>query len=262
MKTLILTEQDVKRLLSVDEVMEAVELAFAEKGLNRVQMPPKPYIFYEKYQGDLRAMQSYLEGLDISAVKVVSVHPENRAKHNLPTVMATLIVVDPRNGAPIAIMGGTWITDIGTGAAGGIAAKHLARKTSRIAGLVGAGAQAKTQLLAILSLYGKLAEVRVWSRTRETREAFVKEMKPACAGNVTQMFAVDQAENAARGADILITTTSSRAPLVMDDWISPGIHINCIGADAPGRQELDPTLLKRAKNCRRRLGASFSQWRD
>jgi len=247
MKTLILTENDVKRILSMEEVIEAVELAFAEKGLKRVQMPPKTYVFYEKYNGDLRAMQSYLEGLDISTVKVVSVHPENRVKHQLPTVMATLIVIDPRNGAPIAIMGGTWITDIGTGAAGGVAAKYLARKTPRVVGQVGAGAQARTQLLAMLSLYGKLAEVRVWSRTKETRENFIKEMKTACANNVDQIVAVEEAENAARDVDILITTTSSRTPLVMNDWISPGMHINCIGADAPGRQELDPAILKRAK---------------
>jgi len=247
MKTLILTEKDVKQLLSIEEVTEAVELAFAEKGLKRVQTPAKPYVFYEKYNGDLRAMQSYLEGLDISAVKVVSVYPENRVKHHLPTVMATLTVVDPRNGAPIAIMGGTWITDMGTGAAGGVAAKHLARKTPKVVGLIGAGAQARTQLLAILSLYGKLDEVRVWSRTKETRETFIKEMKPSCADKVAQMVAVEQAENSVRGADILITTTSSTAPLVIDDWISPGMHINCIGADAPGRQEIDPAILKRAK---------------
>lgn len=247
MKTLVLTEKDVKKLLSIEEVMEAVELAFAEKALNRVQMPFKPYIFYKKYNGDLRSMQSYLEGLDISAVKVVSIHPENREKHHLPTVMATLIVIDPRNGAPVAIMGSTWITDIGTGATGGVAAKHLARKTPRTVGLIGAGAQARTQLLTLLSLYGKLGEIRVWSRTKETREAFVKEMKPECAGNADQIVAVEQTENAVRGADILVTTTSSRAPLIMNDWISPGMHINCIGADAPGRQELDSTILKRAK---------------
>jgi len=247
MKTLILGEADVKRLLSMEEVMEAVELAFAEKGLNQVQTPPKPYIFYKKYNGDLRAMQSYLEGLDISAVKVVSVHTDNRTKHHLPTVMATIIMIDPRNGAPIAIIGGTWVSDIATGAAGGVAAKHLARKQPSIVGLIGAGAQAKTQLLALLTLYGKLAEVRVWSRTKETRDTFIKEMKPICADNVSQMVAVDHAENATRGTDVLITTTSSTAPLVMNDWTSPGVHINCIGADAPGRQELDPAILKRAK---------------
>jgi len=247
MKTLVLSEKDVKKLLTIEEVMEAVELAFSEKALARVQLPFKPYVFYRKYNGDLRAMQSYLEELDISAVKVVSMHPENRAKHNLPTVMATLIVVDPKNGAPIAIMGATWITDIGTGAAGGVAVKYLARKTPKTLGLIGAGAQARTQLLTMLSLYGKLGEVRVWSRTKETREAFIEEMKPACRGKVERMVAVEEAEIAVRGADILITTTSSRAPLIIDDWISPGTHINCMGADAPGRQELDPAILKRAK---------------
>lgn len=247
MKTLILTEKDVKRLLTFEEVMEAVELAFAEKALNRVQMPFKPYIFYKKYNGDLRSMQSYLEGLDISAVKVVSVHPENREKHHLPTVMAALIVIDPRNGAPVAIMGSTWITDMGTGAAGCVAAKHLARKAPRTVGLIGAGAQAKTQLLMLSSFLGKLGEVRVWSRTKETREAFVNEMKLKCGDKVAQMLSVEEAENAVRNVDILITTTSSKVPLIMNDWVSPGMHINCIGADAPGRQELDPAVLKQAK---------------
>lgn len=247
MKTLILAEKDVKKLLTFEEVMEAVELAFAEKALNRAQMPFKPYIFYKKYNGDLRSMQSYLEGLDISAVKVVSVHPENREKHHLPTVVATLIVIDPRNGAPLAIMGGTLITDMGTGAAGGVAAKHLARKMPKAVGLVGAGAQARTQLRMLLSLYGKLGDVRVWSRTKETRQAFVEEMTNELGAKVDQIVPVEQAENAVRGADVLVTTTSSRAPLVMNDWISSGMHINCIGADAPGRQELDPMILKRAK---------------
>jgi len=247
LKTLILTEDDVKRLLSIEEVLEAVELAFAEKGLKRVQMNPKTHIFLEKYHGDVRTMQSYLEGLDISAVKAASVFPENRRKHHLPTVMATIIVVDTRNGAPVALMGGTWITDVSTGAAGGLASKYLARKAPRAVGFIGAGAQSRTQLLALLSVHGKLGEVRVWSRTKETRDEFVKEMRPVCGRNVSQMLAVDQAENAVRGVDILVTATSSTTPLVMNDWVSQGMHINCIGADAPGRQELDSALLKRAK---------------
>jgi len=246
MKTLLLTEGDVKRILSIQEVMEAVELSFAEKGLNRVQMPPKQYIFFKNYNGDLRTMPSHLEGLDISAVKVVNVHLENRPKHNLPTVMATLIVIDPKNGVPIAIMGGTWITDMGTGAGGGVAAKYLARKDSRVVGFVGAGAQSRTQLMALCTLYGSLEEVRVWSLTEETRKAFVDEMKPMCT-NVNRMVPVERAENAVKGADIVVTTTPSTAPVVLNDWISPGTHINCIGADAPGKQELDPAILKRAK---------------
>jgi alanine dehydrogenase len=246
MRTLLLTEREVKQLLSMQEVMEAVELAFAEKGLKRVEMPPKLYLFFKRYNGDLRTMPSYLEGLEVSAVKVVNVHPDNRTKHDLPTVMAMIILIDPKNGAPIAVMAGTWITDIRTGASGGVAAKYLARKDSKVVGLVGAGAQSRTQLMALSALYGRLEEVRVWSRTKETREKFIQEMKPMCT-NIDQMVPVEMVENAVRGADIVVTTTPSRVSIISNDWISPGMHINCIGADAPGKQELDPAILKRAK---------------
>jgi alanine dehydrogenase len=101
MRTLILTEKDVRKLLTMEEVIEAVELAFAEKSLKRVQSPHKQYAYYERYDDDLRTMQSYLKGLDISTVKVVSEHPENRVKNNLPTVLATLPLIDPRNRAPL-----------------------------------------------------------------------------------------------------------------------------------------------------------------
>jgi len=246
METLLLTEKDVKQLLSMDEVVKAVESAFKEKGLNRVQMPAKLYLFYKKYYGDLRAMPSYLEGMDISAVKVVNVHPDNRAKHNLPTVMATIILVDPKTGAPLAMMGGTWITDMRTGASGGVAAKYLARKDSKIVGFVGAGAQSKTQLMALLALYGRLEEVRVWSRTKDTREKFVIEMQPTSKG-LERMFSVESVREAVEGADIVVTTTPSREPLLSEEWVSEGMHFNCIGADAPGKEELDPKILTQAK---------------
>ena len=89
-----MTGEDVKELLSMDEVMAAVEEAFREKGLGRVQMPAKSYLFYRKYGGDLRTMPAYLESLDVSAVKVVNAHPENPLKHGLPTVMATIILIE------------------------------------------------------------------------------------------------------------------------------------------------------------------------
>ncbi|MBE0512373.1 ornithine cyclodeaminase family protein, partial [Candidatus Bathyarchaeota archaeon] len=246
MKTLLLTEKDVKQLLTMDEVMEAVESAFKAKGLGHAQMPAKVYLFYKKYKGDLRAMPSYLEELDISAVKIVNVHPENRAKYGLPTVMAIIILVDPKNGAPMAIMGGTWATGMRTGAAGGIAAKYLAKKDSRVVGLVGAGAQARTQLMALLSLYKKLEEVRVWSLPDGTKEAFVAEMEPKY-GDVAKIIAVESVKDAVEGADIVVTITPSRKPLVSNDWVEAGMHFNCIGADAPGKQELDPAILTRAK---------------
>jgi len=244
-ETLLLTDREVRGLLNMEEVMGAVELAFKEKGLGRAQMPAKLYLFYEKYGGDLRAMPSYLEALDISAVKIVNVHPDNRAKRGLPTVMATIILIDPGSGFPMAIMGGTAITDFRTGAAGGVAAKYLANPDPKVIALVGAGAQAKTQLMALLALYRDF-EVRAWSRSDSTREAFLAEMGPLCEGRA-RLRGFDDLEKAVRGADIIVTTTPSREPLVADEWVSNGAHINCIGADAPGKQELDPAILKRSK---------------
>ncbi|HDJ26043.1 MAG TPA: alanine dehydrogenase [Candidatus Bathyarchaeota archaeon] len=244
MKTLLLTDEDVRRLLSMKEVIEAVELAFKEKALGRVQMPPKPYIFYRRYNGDLRVMPSYLEKLDISAVKVVNVHPDNPSKHKLPTVMATIILVDPKNGAPIAIMGGTWITAMRTGAAGGVAAKYLARPDSRVVGIIGAGVQARTQLMALKEVLKEIEEVRVTDIVKAARERYAEEMSEKLGLNVK---AVDSAKKAVEGADIVVTVTPSREPIVKSEWIGPGVHINAIGADAPGKEELDPELLKRAK---------------
>jgi len=245
-KTLLLTEEDVQNLLSMDEVLAAVESAFKEKGLGRVQMPAKLYLFYREYNGDLRTMPSYLERLNVSAVKVVNVHPENRSKHGLPSVMAIVTLIDPQNGAPLAIMGGTWVTAMRTGAAGGVAAKYLARKDSKVVGLVGAGAQAKTQLMGLLSLYKSLDKVKIWSRTKTTRDGCVAEAE-AMFGDRAEMTAVNSVRDAVEGSDIVVTITPSRQPVVSDDWIEPGTHINCIGADAPGKEELDPVILTRSK---------------
>jgi len=248
MRVLLLTEKEIKPLLLMSEVMEAVENAFKEKALGYAQMPPKIYLTYDKYNGDLRAMPSYLERLGVSAVKVVNSHPDNPKKFKLPTVMATIVLVDPENGAPLAIMSGNWITAMRTGAAGGIAAKYLARKDSKVIGLVGAGTQAKTQLMALLSLYERLEEVRVWSRSedQDRRKEYVSEMEPLCRGK-TVISPVESVKDAVVDADIIVTTTPSRKPLVSDEWISEGTHITCIGADAPGKEELDPSILLRAK---------------
>lgn len=246
METLLLRDDQVKKLLSISEVMEAVELAFEQKGIGRVQMPAKVYLYFNKYNGDLRTMPSYLEELDISAVKIVNVHPDNPSKYKLPTVMAVIILVDPSRGFPLAIMGGTTLTDMRTGAAGGIAAKYLARKDSKIVGLVGAGAQSRTQLMALFEVYNKLEEVRVWSRHPETKSLFLAEAEREY-GHLCKFVPEESVRKTVEGADIVVTKTPSRIPLVMDDMVSSGMHINCIGADAFGKEELEPLILKRAK---------------
>jgi alanine dehydrogenase len=245
-KTLLLSEDDVKNLLHFNEVMPSIEHAFKMKGLGQAQMPCKQYLFFKNHNGDLRTMPSYLEESNVAAVKVVNSHSENREKYNLPSVMATIILIDPKTGAPLAIIGGTWITDLRTGIAGAIAAKYLARKNPKTIGLVGAGAQAITQIMGLLYYYKNIELVKVWSRTEKTKNKFLKTMKSTYK-NETKLIPTKKISDAVQDSNIIVTTTPSTKPIVMEKWISKGTHINCIGADAPGKQELDPNILTKSK---------------
>lgn len=240
MKVLLISRRDVEGILSMKEVMNAVEAAFRYKALGRVQMPPKLYVTFPK--GDFRTMPCYIPDLGFGGVKVVNVHPENPRKYNLPTVMATIILIEPETGRPLAIMDGTWITDMRTGAAGGVAAKYLARRDSKVIGMVGAGTQARTQLLALTEVFD-IGEVRVYSRSLESCERFKKDV--AYLG--LNISIKGKVEEAVRGCDILVTTTPVTQPIVEDEWVDEGMHINAIGADAPLKEELDPRILRRAK---------------
>ena len=243
METLILKEEEVKRLLNMNEVLNVVEQVFKEKALGKVQMPPKMYVFFEPFNGDLRVMPSYVETFGISAVKVVNVHPDNR-RYNLPTVMATITLVDPKTGTPLSVMGGTWITAMRTGAASGVATKYLSRKGSNKLALIGSGVQAVTQMMA-MALVMKLEEVRVYDISDQAKINFVKKLSSEYPD--VKISATRSVQEAVEGADVVATITPSRKPIVENDWIKAGTHISAIGADAPGKEELDPAILQRAK---------------
>jgi alanine dehydrogenase len=236
-----LSEEEVKASLTMEETIEAVEEAFREHGLGKAQMPPKSYLYYKKYDGDLRTMPAYLEELDATGVKVVNVHPANPGA-GLPTVMAVVILNSPKTGAPLAIMGGTHLTNMRTGAAGAVAAKYLARKDSRRVGLAGAGAQARTQLLGLAKTF-EIETVKVADVSLNRCNALERDCRSFL--DVEYQLSTDVKEVC--NCDILVTTTPSRKPLVKDEWIVEGTHINAIGADAKGKEELDPAILKRSK---------------
>lgn len=241
MEILWLSEEDVMHLLTIDDTIAAVEDAFKDHGLAKTQMPSKSYLYFQKYGGDLRSMPAYLEGLDLAGVKIVNVHPGNHS-FGLPTVMAMLVLNSPKTGAPQAVMGATHLTNMRTGAAGAIAARALARPNSKVVGMVGAGAQARTQLLALSRVF-KIEEVIVSNRSMESSTAFVKDARSflECDYHPT----IDRQE--ACDCDILVTTTPVRSPVVKEAWVKPGTHINAIGADAKGKQELESSLTKKAK---------------
>ena len=235
METLVLTQQEVESVLTMRDVMDAVERAFKLHGLGKTQMPPKVYLTFDK--GDLRAMPAYLDGK--AGIKWVNSHPDN-PKKGFPTVMAVLIYNDPETGFPLAVMDATHITNMRTGAAGGIAAKYLARKDSKVFGFVGCGMQAKTQLLSLNEVFD-IETVKAYDISREKAKSFAD----FCSALGVECVA-EEIRDVCR-CDVLVTTTPSRKPVVKNEWIEKGTHINAIGADAPGKQELDAEILLRGK---------------
>ncbi len=231
--TLLLTLEEVKSILNMKDVMNAVERAFELHAKGLVQMPPKVYLSFEK--GDLRAMPAQVG--KYAGVKWVNSHPYNK---NLPTVMALLILNDPENGYPLSVMDGTYITCMRTGAAGGIAAKYLARKDSSTFGFIGCGTQAYYQLEALREVY-EIEKVLAFDLNGENVEKFTNH----CKELGINAYALECKKVCK--CDVLTTTTPSKKPIVKEEWIEEGTHINAIGADAPGKQELDEKLLLKAK---------------
>ncbi len=240
-KTLILSRKDVVALVDIKSVIHAVESAFWEYGKGRAKMPPKIYLDLKEFGGDFRAMPAYVGKFKLATLKWVNAHPSNPCL-GFPAVMAVLIVSDPKTGYPLAIMDGTLATSLRTGAGGAVAAKYLARKNSRAVGLVGCGVQARTQLAALREIF-KIEEVRVWGHETALVKKFIRDMRKS--GEV--MTAAAGIQKCVAAADIIVTTTPSRKPIVQSPWIADGAHINAIGADAPGKEELDPKILKRSK---------------
>jgi alanine dehydrogenase len=206
-----------------------------------VQMPAKEYLFF--HEGDLRIMPCYVRSSEEAGVKCVNVHPKNPLEHKLPTVMAVIELVDPATGFPLAVMDGTLITDLRTGAAAGVATKYLARPDSETLGIIGAGKQACTQLMALNEVMD-ITKAKVFCRTCSTRTNFAKTASKLYGFDVE---AVETAQEAVNNVDVIVTTTPSRKPLISADWISPGTHINAMGADAPSKQELETRLLLKSR---------------
>ncbi len=243
MKTLFLGMSQVKRILTMDDTLKAVETAFRHFGKGEVDMPCKVYLFYPKHNGDIRVMPSYIPPMNISGVKVVNVHPNN-TRRGMLSVMGTYVLIDPRTGFPRAVMDATWITTMRTGAAAGVATKYLARKNAKVLALVGAGAQADTQLEAIMRVR-KIEMVRAFDISKPVAQAFVRRYRRKYAG--VKFYVAKSVQDCVADADVISTITPVRKPIVKANWVKAGCHINAMGADAPGKQELDPQLLKKGR---------------
>src|SRR5207253_3353637 len=226
---LFLNEEQVRKHLRMAELIPAMEKALIEFSAGKVTQPVRSVINVDPPGGFLGLMPALTpDGLGL---KAVTFYPSN-AERGIPTHMATIFLVDPQTGTPLAIMDGRLITEMTTAAVSAAATKLLAPPDAKILGIFGSGVQAHSHVEA-LRLVREFKEIRVWSPTREHAEQLAKEIGAKATS----------AEEAVRDADVIVTATNSKTPILRGAWLKPGSHVNAIGACRPDWRELDDEAL-------------------
>ena len=242
--TLLLSRNDVASVLTMDDCISAVETAFGELAQGRAIMPQRAVIRVAEHNGVFLAMPAYIGGdLGTLGLKMVTVYPDNPGQKKLPTIFGTMLLCDETTGQAVAIMDAGYLTAVRTGAASGVATRHLARRDARTCVVFGAGVQAREQLKA-MALVRDLQRVTVLDVVAEARDRFCRDMS---AELDLAVEATEDAEGAVREADIVVTASSSHTPVFAGAWLKPGAHVNNIGSHSPDARELDTETVVRAK---------------
>ncbi len=237
-----MSDSDIADLLTMGEAIEVVEGAFAQLRHGKVVMPKRSTIMLPEYNGSISFMPSYLEESRAQATKIISIYPDN-PKRGLPTTAAWVVVNDPETGQIKAFLDGTYLTGVRTGAVSGVAAKYLAPLDAKIAAVFGAGVQARNQAWAAATVR-KLDEIRVYDPINSAVDKFAKEMQKKLG---VQIVKSASGEEACKGADIVLTATTSKIPVVKRAWLGDRVHISAIGAFYPDWRELETDIIRDAK---------------
>jgi alanine dehydrogenase len=216
---LVLSQEEVARLLDIDELLDALERAFVELSAGRASVPPRIAAFSEK--GLLGAMPGYVDG--VLAAKLVTLFPDHEPSHQ-----ALIAVFDAETGEPSAVMDGTHITAMRTGGGSAVSTRALAREDAKVLAILGAGVQGRSHLDAV-GRVRDFEEVRIASRNPEHTRAFAAE---------SGATAFETFEEAVRGADVVCACTSSAEPILRREWLDPGMHLTSVGSSMEG-PELD-----------------------
>jgi len=256
----LLTEADVKAVLSMDDLIETMASALKRFSAGEVVQPVRAVIPVGKH-GIFATMPGFVGGerADSGAAsppsgsalgaKLVTVFEGNAAR-GLHTHLATIMLLDPHTGALLALLDGRYITESRTAAVSAVSSRILARKTAASLAIIGSGIQAGSHLEA-LSRVHTLREVTVWSPSADRRDAFVERSRAQHAGKgAVPLFTIKAAAHAGEaivGADVIVLATSSTTPVVDNGWVKPGAHVISVGACRPTQREMDPALTKRAR---------------
>ena len=239
---LLLTERDVRDLLSMDDVIESMHDALAAFSSGRVQQPLRTVLEVGAQHAFFGVMPAYLPDPGALGTKLVTVFGGN-AVLGLPTHLATIVLLDATTGELLSIMDGRYITEARTAAVSAVSARLLAREDAGVLAILGSGVQARSHLRA-LARVRSLRDVRVWSPSTERRQAFVACMQGETAA---PLRGATSAREAVRGADLVVLATASREPVVDNGWIEDGAHLMAVGACRPDQREMDATLVARSR---------------
>ncbi|WP_407312531.1 ornithine cyclodeaminase family protein [Desulfosporosinus sp. SB140] len=241
---LLLSKKDIQRVFTMGDAVETDKQAFHIYSGGGSVVPLRINLGAPGYEGQTLFMPGYIEELDSMGVKIVSVFPHNIQK-GIPTVPATMVLIDGTSGEVCCLLDGTYLTQLRTGAAAGAATDLLARRDARIGALIGTGGQAMTQLEAMLTVRD-LREVRIYSTNSERTRSFVTQMQTEFENFGTLLRPVESSEEAVRDADIITAVTTSRQPVFDGRLVKAGAHINGVGSYMPDMQELDEFIIRRA----------------
>lgn len=241
---LLLSRNDIQKVFTMKDAIEADKLAFQLVVEGKCDAPLRTNIQAPKYDGCLLFMPAYAESMDAASLKIINIFPHN-IDHGLPSSPAQVLLIDGKTGLVSSVMDGTYVTQLRTGAASGAAFDILAKKDCHIGALIGTGGQAATQLEAML-VARDLKEVRVFDLNYERTSAFAEEMQQRLSSYGTSIIAVKTSDEAIDNADLIITVTPSSTPVFDGTKVKKGATISCVGAYQHHMQELDPRALTRA----------------
>ena len=239
----LLTEKDVRDVLSMDDLIASMETALDRYSAGGVRQPLRSVVEVTSRHAFFGVMPAFIDGsVPALGTKLVSVYHSNLAQ-GLPSHLATIVLFDPDTGALRALVDGRYITEARTAAASAAATKHLARDNARVLAVFGSGVQARSHIDALVRVR-PIDEIRIWGRDAAHVDRLIEELVPRVRARVIRAAS---AREAARDADIVALVTASPEPVLFRDWVRDGAHINAVGACRPNQREMDTALVKAAR---------------
>ena len=239
---LVLTESDVRSVLTMPDLIEAMETALIAYSAGRVQQPLRTMLQFRPATAFLGLMPAFLPDIPALGTKLVTVVGTNPAA-GLPSHLGTIVLLDPATGALAAVLDGRFITEARTAAVSAVSTRLLAKPDARLLAIIGSGVQARSHLEA-MACVRQLRQVRVWSPSKDRKNRFVDEMRSQTRA---ELEAAASARDAVIDADVIVTATSARTPVLQSDWVADGAHICAVGAYRSDHRELDGALVARAR---------------